>query len=82
MEYVDSEKLMMKNLKTLVVFLFFDYIHCHAELNSILKESLDKYVPNRKTILAMENKRQRRQIQSAEPGAIMYLPIGGSGNIR
>ena len=82
MEYVDSEKLMMKTLKTLVVFLFFSYIHCHAELNSILKESLDKYVPNRKTILAMENKRQRRQIQSAEPGAIMYLPIGGSGNIR
>ena len=26
--------------------------------------------------------RNGRQIQSADPGALMYLPIGGSGNIR
>ena len=33
-------------------------------------------------IVGLEERRVRRQVQSADPGALMYLPLGGAGNIR
>ena len=60
-----------------------------SDLKQLLLSALDKYVPQRpahinpvKKTSQMENIRNKRQLPSADPGAIMYLPVGGSGNIR
>ena len=64
-------------------------IHASAEtkqLRSLLEAALDEHLP---AIPHLQRKpqydhrtRDGRQIQSAEPGAIMYLNIGGGGNVR
>ena len=77
------------------IFLFVGLIlHTNAlsdpDLKQLLLSALDKYVPQRPSAHintvnispVRKNLRNKRQLQSADPGAIMYLPIGGSGNIR
>ena len=46
-----------------------------SQLKSLLEAALEKHLPAGKT-------RERRQVESAEPGAVMYLPLGGANNIR
>ena len=46
-------------------------------LRSVLEAALDQHVP-----VNVHHSREGRQLQSADPGAIMYLPIGGGGNVR
>merc|ERR1711892_457729 len=54
----------------------------------MLRQALDKHLPvkaaeQHKVKISLKQKmRNGRQIHSADPGALMYLPIGGSGNIR
>ena len=47
-----------------------------TELRSLLEAALDKHLPDAGV------RRERRQVQSAEPGAVMYLPLGGNSNVR
>ena len=49
-----------------------------SQLESLLVAALDKHLPSGRA----EGGRERRQVQSAEQGALMYLPIGGAGNVR
>ena len=63
-------------------------------LKDLLRKALDDHIPtNTKNQNAGNpntenqdtsnpNVRTGKQIHSADPGALMYLPIGGSGNIR
>ena len=53
-------------------------------LKQLLQDALDQHLPEPKEKLnrSTRDTRNGRQIQSADPGAIMYLPIGGGGNIR
>ena len=63
-----------------------------SDLQELLRNALDEYVPPVPAeppvhvVPAVHQQHQSvrngRQIQSADPGALMYLPIGGSGNIR
>ena len=65
-----------------------------SDLQDLLRKALDEYVPPVPTDPVVpqntpaghhnqpKNAREGRQIHSADPGALMYLPIGGSGNIR
>ena len=72
-------------------------IHASAETNqlrALLEAALDKHVPaipppqrhalhhHKIQPLRHHRTREGRQLQSAEPGAIMYLNIGGGGNVR
>ena len=43
-------------------------------LRSLMEAALQQHYP------VVE--RERRQVQSAEPGAVMYLPLGGSNSVR
>ena len=61
------------------------------QLRSILEAALDKHVPaiphtpqqrQHPHHQGHHRTREGRQIQSADPGAIMYLNIGGGGNVR
>ena len=61
------------------------------QLRSLLEAALDKHVPAIPHIPQQQQHphhqghhrtREGRQIQSADPGAIMYLNIGGGGNVR
>ena len=53
------------------------------KLKALLMSALDTYIPEPPRYKKAENNtREKRQVQSADPGAIMYLPIGGSGNVR
>ena len=63
-------------------------------LRSLLEAALDKHVPAipQEQLHPHQQRdphhqghhrtREGRQIQSADPGAIMYLNIGGGGNVR
>ena len=54
-------------------------------MRKLLISALNKHLPQPQQRIHDyddNDKRAGRQIQSADPGAIMYLPIGGSGNIR
>ena len=56
-------------------------------LRSLLEAALDEHVPAapprpRHHQPSHHRTREGRQLQSAEPGAIMYLNIGGGGNVR
>ena len=51
-------------------------------LKQLLVTALDKHLPEPRRVADQDVGRSGRQIQSADPGAIMHLPIGGSGNIR
>ena len=51
-------------------------------LKLLLESELDKYIPPVAPRKVENNSREKRQVQSADPGAIMYLPVGGSGNVR
>ena len=51
-------------------------------LRQLLVTALDKHLHESRRVADQDDGRSGRQIQSADPGAIMYLPIGGSGNIR
>ena len=64
-----------------------------SDLQELLRNALDEYVPPVPAVPVVpvvaavhhqqhQSVRNGRQIQSADPGALMYLPIGGSGNIR
>ena len=73
-------------------------IHASADdskqLRALLEAALDKHVPaippyqrhplhhHKRQPLYHHRTREGRQLQSAEPGAIMYLNIGGGGNVR
>ena len=73
-------------------------IHASADdtkqLRALLEAALDKHVPAipphqthplhhyKRQPLYHHRTREGRQLQSAEPGAIMYLNIGGGGNVR
>ena len=70
-------------------------IHASADtkmLRPLLEAALDKHVPAQQQQHHHQQQdphhqghhrtREGRQIQSAEPGAIMYLNIGGGGNVR
>ena len=46
-----------------------------SELRSLLEAALERHLP-------AGGGRERRQVQSAEPGAVMYLPLGGDSNVR
>ena len=53
--------------------------HCaqsHSQLKSLLQAALEKHLP------VAAARRERRQVQSAEAGAVMYLPLGGKTNVR
>ena len=53
--------------------------HCaqsHSQLKSLLQAALEKHLP------VAAARRGRRQVQSAEAGAVMYLPLGGKTNVR
>ena len=49
-----------------------------SQLESLLVAALDKHLPGGQ----VGGGRERRQVQSAEPGAVMYLPLGGNSNVR
>ena len=49
-----------------------------SQLESLLLAALDKHLPAGQA----GGGRERRQVQSAQPGALMYLPIGGNSNVR
>ena len=49
-----------------------------SQLESLLLAALDKHLPTGQAGAG----RERRQVQSAQPGALMYLPIGGNSNFR
>ena len=51
-------------------------------LRQLLVTALDKHLPEPRRGADQDDVRSGKQIQSADPGAIMFLPIGGSGNIR
>ena len=40
------------------------------------------WVKTRSKVISAQEGRRGRQVQSADPGALMYLPLGGAGNIR
>ena len=46
-----------------------------SELKLLLEAALERHLPAR-------GGRERRQVESAEPGAVMYLPLGGNSNVR
>lgn len=48
----------------------------NEELRSLLDKALEDHLPRR------HQRRNVRQVKSADPGALMYLPIGGAGNVR
>ena len=53
-------------------------VDMESQLESLLMAALDKHLPAGQT----GGGRERRQVESAEPGAVMYLPLGGSSNVR
>ena len=64
-------------------------MHASADTNqlrSLLEAALDKHLPAiphlQRQPLYHHRTREGRQLQSAEPGAIMYLNVGGGGNVR
>ena len=64
----------------LVMTVVLQAIHADVDtkhLRSVLEAALDQHVP-----VNVHHSREGRQLQSADPGAIMYLPIGGGGNVR
>ena len=74
-----------------MIIVCFLFASCQADrLKDLLRKALDDHIP----VVNTENKkaenlnssnpnvRTGKQIHSADPGALMYLPIGGSGNIR
>merc|ERR1712217_78418 len=58
------------------------------QLKSVLESALDRHLPPQSPPTPLRQQQQQpggregRQLQSADPGAIMYLPIGGGGNVR
>ena len=47
-----------------------------SALRSLLEAALEDHLPEAGL------RRERRQVQAADPGAVMYLPLGGSSNVR
>ena len=76
------------SMRVLLLVLFLSYIctQCQANnLEDLLRKALDDHLPLKQPehpVPKQLTSRNGRQIHSADPGALMYLPIGGSGNIR
>ena len=84
--------------KLLLMSAVLQTIHANADdtkqLRALLEAALDKHVPaipphqghplhhHKRQPLYHHRTREGRQLQSAEPGAIMYLNIGGGGDVR
>ena len=47
-----------------------------SALRALLEAALEDHLPEAGV------RRERRQVQAANPGAVMYLPLGGSSNVR